>query len=381
MLSRHTILRERWIRRQATSSDGAARPRRVQATVVVAVVVFLTMSTVSTARSGAQPAATCQSASVSVAAGLVKGKLAGTLCVPAGSTPSAVMVLVPGATYNQAYWDFPYMPQTYNFRLAMNRAGYATFTVDPLGTGASTHPLSVLLSSTVQATAVHQVVRALKAGRIAGRRFARVIIIGHSLGSMISIVEASTYHDVNGVVLTGMSHYLNLLSLTYLLTSAYPAALDPRFASAGYDIGYLTTRPGSRAALFYAAGTTDANVVAQDEATKDVVAPTEVVDGIPLAVTPGLDTLGIRVPVLIADGSKDQLFCGILANTCANAATLQADEKPYYSPAACLHTFVLPGSGHDLNLATNTAEYQQAVVNWADTYVPASGKPRNTCPT
>jgi pimeloyl-ACP methyl ester carboxylesterase len=66
---------------------------------------------------------------------VVQAMMAGTLCRPPGA--STVMVLVPGSTYNQTYWDFPYQLETYDFRLAMNRAGYATLVIDRLGVGKS----------------------------------------------------------------------------------------------------------------------------------------------------------------------------------------------------------------------------------------------------
>jgi hypothetical protein len=52
-----------------------------------------------------------------------------------------------------------------------------------------------------------------------------------------------------------------------------------------------------------------------------------------------------------------------------NALALHAAEAQYFAPAAKLHTFVLPGSGHSVNLAPNTAAYQRAVVDWVNTTV------------
>ena len=39
------------------------------------------------------------------------------------------------------------------------------------------------------------------------------------------------------------------------------------------------------------------------------------------------------------------------------------------APEAKLRTFVLPGSGHAVNLARNTADYQAEVVDWMDTTI------------
>lgn len=316
----------------------------------------------------------CQGVDAPVSVGSQSTVMHGTLCLPAGQTPGTVMVLVPGSTYNHIYWDFTYQPAHYDFRLAMNEAGYATFVVDRLGTGLSSRPPSASVSSTVQASAVHQVIQALRAGQIGGVGFPKVLLGGHSLGSMISLIEAWTYHDEDALLLTGISHNVNSAPSNPF----YSADQDPAFAGKGYDPGYFTTRQGTRGGLFYAPGTTNPKVVATDEATKDVASYTELPDG--LGATSSLDSSLIQVPVLIADGSLDRLACNAAINNCASAAAMRASEAPYFSAAACLHTYLLLGSGHDINLATNTTGYQKAVRAWADTFVgpgpgPASPPP------
>ncbi|QIS14385.1 hypothetical protein [Nocardia arthritidis] len=63
--------------------------------------------------------------------------------------------------------------------------------------------------------------------------------------------------------------------------------------------------------------------------------------------------------MLVVDGSLDRLCL-----VCATTETLYAAEAPYCAPAARLRTFVLPGSGHALNVAPNTVDYQHAVRDW-----------------
>ncbi|HYB76567.1 MAG TPA: hypothetical protein VEE85_00070, partial [Candidatus Bathyarchaeia archaeon] len=63
--------------------------------------------------------------------------LYGELCVPAHGTPSAVQLLVHGATYNRYYSDWPYRPDFYSYVRKMTKAGYATFNVERLGYGRS----------------------------------------------------------------------------------------------------------------------------------------------------------------------------------------------------------------------------------------------------
>ncbi|WP_191094337.1 alpha/beta hydrolase [Nocardia colli] len=289
------------------------------------------------------------------------GNLAATLCLPSTAT-NTVMVLLPGSNYNHTYWDFLYHPETYSFRRAMNNVGYATLVVDRFGTGASSRPPSALLTATTSVVALHELVGALRQGQLGGHAFGKVVTGGHSLSSGIAVNEASTHHDVDGVLLTGFSHSLDVVGVTAVVATYQAAAADPKFAGQGYDPGYQTTRPGTRAADFHGAGA-DPQVVATDEATKDVFALTEYPDGLTSTVPPITNT--INVPVLVVNGSSDRLCL----NACANTATLTAEEAPYFNSAARLRAFVLPNSGHSVNLAPNTAEYQAAVSDWMNSTV------------
>ncbi|MGH7883907.1 MAG: alpha/beta hydrolase [Candidatus Dormibacteraceae bacterium] len=328
--------------------------------------------------------ASCQGAEVSVpVALLLSSTMHGTLCLPSGGQASTVMVLIPGATYNQAYWNFPYEPQIYNFRQAMNRANYATFVVDRMGTGESSKPLSALLTADLQAAAVHAVIQELRDGEIGGHRFNKVIVGGHSLGSAISILEAANYHDVDGVFLSGFSHKLNLVTIAKLFLSFQPAPLDPDLDDPGLDVGYLTTKPGTRGEDFYYKATENPKVVDTDEATKDVWSTLEAPDSLGFSVVLSVTHL-IKVPVLIANGGADNSICtGAGSGNCASAAAFRAQETPFFSPASCLQTYLLADSGHDVNLATDTPDYQKAAKSWADRFVGSgSGRispPRGAC--
>ncbi|MEU7767405.1 hypothetical protein AB0B25_20020 [Nocardia sp. NPDC049190] len=124
------------------------------------------------------------------------------------------------------------------------------------------------------------------------------------------------------------------------------------------------TRPGTRAHDFHAPDDADLDVIAVDESTKDVFAPTEYPDGLTSTIPPMTNL--VTAPVLVVNGSLDRLSCGPGYTVCANAETLYVTEAPFFGPAARLRTFVLAGSGHEVNLARNTAEYQAAVVEWAE---------------
>ncbi|MEV6769340.1 alpha/beta fold hydrolase [Nocardia sp. NPDC051030] len=291
-----------------------------------------------------------------------QGTLAATLCLPANRSTDTVMVLMSGSNYNGTYWDFTYAPETYNFRRAMNAAGYATLVADRLGNGASTKPLSLTLTATATAEALHGMVQALRAGISGAQPFAKVVTAGHSLTSSTSIMEATSYHDVDGVLLTGYSHTLSIPDVLGVISTYHQAIDDPVFPGAGYDPGYLVTRPGTREQDFYGSGNFDPQVLAIDEATKETFSLTEYPDGL-LTTLPGQSS-AITAPVMLVNGSKDRLACGSGFAICTDSATLLAAEGQYFAAAARLRTFVLPGSGHSVNLAKNTTDYQAAVIDW-----------------
>nr|WP_312890589.1 alpha/beta fold hydrolase [Kutzneria kofuensis] len=287
----------------------------------------------------------------------------GQLCLPEGTVPSAVQLLVHGGTYNSAYWDLPYEPDQYSYQRDMAKHGFATFAVDVLGAGLSSHPLSLPLTVWAEAEALHEVVGQLRSGAVGGIHFDKVVIVGHSVGSGLVASEASTYKDVDGVVLTGVTHIPSVPALG--LGAAL--GLVPAFLSSVQNPGdplYFTTKPGARGPLFYNAEDADPNVIAADEATKDQVSVpgmgTVAVFGIVAPVT-----LGINVPVLQAVGQDDILFCGLLAlRDCSSAAALRAQEAPFYSAAAKLSVYVLPNAGHSLALHRNAGDYRDATRAW-----------------
>jgi pimeloyl-ACP methyl ester carboxylesterase len=185
---------------------------------------------------------------------------------------------------------------------------------------------------------LHQLVRAMRA-----RGFRRVVLIGHSSGSGAVTLEAATYHDVDGVVVTGFTHRLATAGLNVPL-SMYPATLDPAFAGLGLDPGYLTTRPGERSTNgFYNTAVADPSVIAYDESHKDVVSAVYAA-GFPLIINDRSISKKIDVPVLSLVGNYDYGFCDTPA--CPQAA----DEGAAWSPAAQLELHVIPNAGHDIHL-------------------------------
>jgi pimeloyl-ACP methyl ester carboxylesterase len=286
----------------------------------------------------------------------------GVLCARGSLQQKTIQITLHGATYGHLYWDWPLQPETYSYVRRATAAGYAVLNLDRIGIGQSDRPAAADVTIGTNAYVVHQVVQALRGGGLVvpsfGRiRAERVALVGHSLGSVISIQEAATYGDVDGVALTGVSHTVTP-ALNEIFAVLYPANLDPRFAGQGVPDGYLTTLPGTRG-VFYYLPSADPLVLAVDEATKETVTGAELDTAFPALALSG----GIHVPVLVEVGDYDRAFCA--EPTCSASGSLDA-EAGFFAPDACVETAAIAGAGHDLNLHVQAPAAYDVLLSWMD---------------
>lgn len=290
----------------------------------------------------------------------------GQLCYRGSKQPSTVQILVSGITYTHVYWNFPYRDGYYSYVDAATAAGYATFDVDRIGEGRSSHPASSDLTIQSAAISLHDAIAALRGGSVSGQPFGHVLWVGHSAGSIIGWAEIARYHDVDAAILTGVAHAINLPNAIQLSEDLYPAAADPLFAGSGLDSGYLTTKPGTRTA-FYDTATTDPNVIAVDEATKGTVTSAESATEQSILEEPPTQALSqqVTVPVLVVDGQDDGIYCaGVTAFTCDQTSML-GYESQFYPPQAHLRVAIIPDTGHVLALSATAPLTDAVMLGWA----------------
>ena len=280
---------------------------------------------------------------------------------PSDSTVYSVFgVLCSRGSIHQKTIQITLQPETYSYVRHATAEGYAVLNLDRIGIGQSDRPPAAEVTIGANAYVVHQIVQALRGGDLVIPSFGRisaerVVLVGHSLGSVISIQEAATYGDVDGVVLTGVSHTITP-ALNEVFAVLYPANLDPRFP--GVPDGYLTTLPGTRD-VFYFPPSRDPLVLAIDEETKETVTTAELDTAVPaLFLSPG-----IHVPVLVIVGDHDRAFCG--EPTCSASGSLAA-EAGFFAPDACVETAAIAGAGHDLNLHFQAPVAYDVVLEWID---------------
>jgi pimeloyl-ACP methyl ester carboxylesterase len=245
----------------------------------------------------------------------------------------------------------------------MAQRGYATLAVDRIGCGRSTRPHSSKVDLDTNAYIVHQIVGALRGGDLTPA-FDRVVLVGHSYGTVVASREAAVYHDVDAVVLSSVLHQTSAVGIAMLTehVAGYAASQEPRFA--GLDDGYRTLAPGVelRTRVLYQAGNVDPEVVARDETLKETVTLGEM-EHLGRWMSDGT-TRDIEVPTLLCVGDQDIQWCGADAVDCSSAGSVRAAEAPHYGPAAELEVFVLPNANHDLNLHLNAQDWFRAADQW-----------------
>jgi alpha-beta hydrolase superfamily lysophospholipase len=294
----------------------------------------------------------------------------GKLCTPR-KPATTLQILVHGMTYNRTYWNVPGFGPKYSYEYPMNKNGYATLAIDRVGSGQSSHPLGALVDADTGATALHDVVSFARSSKLPGGPYKKVVLVGHSYGTVVSMIEQTTYHDVDGLVLTGVMHLLNALQMTNIATHMVPASLNGRlWSQVGIDSTYLTTAPGAQRSLFFSPHS-DPKMVRHWEGNKQTGTVTELATFAPRLVDG--TTARINVPTLLAMGSADPFWCtGTHLENCRTDKVLYNSERPFYSREAQLQTYVLPGSGHDINLEGNSEEWYNRAEKWFEEFFPRS---------
>jgi pimeloyl-ACP methyl ester carboxylesterase len=301
-----------------------------------------------TSERGEQAKSVCRPAQFSVRANDTEPttyNIAGELCGK-GRGAKTLLITSHGATYNRLYWNWGVSPDTYSFVQNM-KANVDVLNVDLLGVGKSDHPASAVTGSGAQAHVLHQLVQTMR-----GRGYTRVILVGHSSGAGHVVREASKYHDVDGIIVTGFLH--GFADGSIVVSILYPASSDPSFASLKLDPGYVTSKAGKKAnPAFYNLDVVDPAVLAFDEANKDVVTFPAIQDFLEVVSTPAISQ-AINVPVLSLQAQYDAGFCSL--PDCPQAAL----EASAWGAAATLELHVIPVAGHDIHLhqAGAKAEYE-----------------------
>lgn len=173
----------------------------------------------------------------------------------------------------------------------------------------------------------------------------KIVLIKHSLGSLIASIETSTYQNVNNIILSNTSHTINPNN-TIAITNLYPTSLDPKFTRLKLPNNYFTTIPNTHNTIFYYQPNTNPKIITIDEQLKQTVSLNELLKII--STLPSSND--INVPTLVTVDDFD--FFNYLPPSCT-ASDWTATELTNYPTSPCVKTTIIPNTGHDLNLHHN----------------------------
>ncbi|WP_437874634.1 alpha/beta hydrolase [Sorangium sp. So ce513] len=301
----------------------------------------------------------------------------GQLCTRHALSPDTpIQILLHGGTYDHAYWDWPYEPETYSYVEHATRRGFATLNVDRLGYGKSDRPDPRALGFPAAGHVTRQLVQYLRRGAL-GVRFETVVLNGHSMGGITAEHAATEGAGVDAVIISGIAPDRSDPEGepgaepegpggppgpegADPFYPFYPAEEDPKFAERGWPTGYLTTRPDTRAAIFLHEGTYDPAIAGLEESLKDTLTVAEL-----STVRPGPDdgaapapdegaapAPDIRAPVLYALGRHDAIACGASGGDCAAG------------PAAQEAGILVADSGHSINVSRGAPLFYERTFTW-----------------
>ena len=289
--------------------------------------------------------------------------MSGWLTVPDDLRRDELHVLVHGAGADHRYWDWPMEPERYSYVEWAAGHGIATLNLDRIGCGHSSRPPGHEVTVAAQADAIGQMIDALRRGRTASvPTFARVVLVGHSIGSVISGVSATRPGGADVLVLTG---YLPVDGTAEMGDELFSFAFVP--ASSGkpelaglVDEDYLVPREGLGVdELRFWGPMTDPAVMSFDGVIKGPATKAELRD----AALAGPAIRTVAVPTLALVGEFDAL---LIDKTLGESTTFDTVERVRPAVSAEFEFEVVADTGHMQCLQRNAHATYTAMDRWLD---------------
>lgn len=252
-----------------------------------------------------------------------------------GKATQPVVVMLHGASDSHTVFDF-----APGFRAAERLAqkGYPVLTVDRVGYGASTRPNGDTLGFATSAGYVHEVIQAVRGGAL-GFVPQSVVLLGPSVGADLTMVEAGTYHDVDGVVIC--------FNTSELQPELFEVDVGAWLAQGDYfDFGV-----DFRTRFFYAEPWALSWIVDKDNATRSLVPRAEILSALMNGSAPFRGQ--IDVPVLLMQADHYELF-------------VPRDDSSLFSASPDVSFVLLKNTGHK---AFSHPTSHSAAVNTVDKWL------------
>jgi pimeloyl-ACP methyl ester carboxylesterase len=271
-----------------------------------------------------------------------------------------LQVLVHGATYNHAYWDFETVKgEDYSYARYMAARHYAVLAIDLPGAGDSDKPFGPTLGLADTSAAVHQVVEAMRSGNNpAGHAFGPIVLVGHSAGSIASTAaQAGPEPVADALVITASRHLVG--PVLELQVERGIVLLLQTLAGIFGTVEYFSLPPEYRTLLFYLPGAAEAAVIEADNLSADQWTNGQLGTTFGAFFNPAVDRVGeVKGPVFIQLSRHDALF---------PADFPEVEQGLWTSATVDMQTLV--GIGHNFNLHHNRLESWQGIDAWIRQHV------------
>jgi pimeloyl-ACP methyl ester carboxylesterase len=244
-----------------------------------------------------------------------------------------VVMMIHGASDTHTVFDF-----APGFRAAQELAllGFPVLALDRVGYGASSHPNGDTLTFAASAGYVHEVIAAVRAGAL-GFTPPAVVLLGPSAGADIALVEAGTYHDVDGLIVVSNTSQLQ------------PALFNVDFNAFFAQGDYFDFGVDFRTTFFYAKPFAIKRIIDLDNATRALVPRAEIGSALAGASAPFRGQ--ITAPVLLLQADHDAIF-------------IPVDDSALFSGSPDVSFALLRHTGH--KLFEHPASHALAVAQIAD---------------
>ena len=261
-------------------------------------------------------------------------------------------------------------PQSYTGVAYATALGYPVLFIDRLGNGLSDHPDPLLVAQVpTNIETVHAIIDLARAGTLPlkslNRAFSKIILVGHSIGSLVSNPLTAKYpNDADAVVLTGFSN--DLMFSQILSFGLEPADIAQPARYGNLAPGYLegTNEAGITTAFWWPGGY-DPAFAAYDYSIRGTIPLGE---GATVAVATTVAT-AYKNPVYVISGEHDEIFCAQLlgAPSCdpnGSTPSILAQTQSLYPNARVYDWYSVPNCGHDWQFHYNNQLGFAAVHTW-----------------
>jgi pimeloyl-ACP methyl ester carboxylesterase len=283
------------------------------------------------------------------------------LTVPDDLRRDELHVLVHGAGTDHRYWDWPIQSAQYSYVQWAAERGIATLNIDRIGCGHSAHPPGNEVTVSAQGDAIADVVEAIRTNRITSiSSFSRIVLIGHSIGSVICGTSVADHGGPDALILTGYLPVDGTAAMgDELFNFAFVPAIEGKPEFSGLvDQDYLVPREGLGVEeLRFWGPATDPDVMAFDAVIKGPATRAELRD----AAVAGTHVRAVAVPTLAVVGEHDAL---LIDKSLGETTTLDTIARVRDAVGANFEFAVVPGTGHMQCLQLNAHNTYGAIEQW-----------------